>query len=84
MTCCLHPGLMGGRKAELDLGMLLQKKLTVCGAVLRSRSKEEKELAVERFRQRWLPALEEGVLEPLMDSTFPVRERPCSFFLIFS
>ena len=65
-------GLMGGRSAELDLGLLLRKKLTVCGAVLRSRSPDEKAEAVQRFQTRWLPLLEQGIVSPLIDSTFVV------------
>lgn len=67
-------GLMGGRSAELDLGLLLRKKLTVCGAVLRSRSPDEKAEAVQRFQTRWLPLLEQGIVSPLIDSTFVIED----------
>ncbi len=65
-------GLTAGRKAELDMGVMLGKRLTVKGTVLRSRSTEEKAAAIAAFRQDLLPHLTSGELYPVIDSVFPL------------
>jgi tumor protein p53-inducible protein 3 len=63
-------GLGGGRKAELDLGPLLSKRLTVIGSTLRSRPLHEKAALVSDFVQRGLPLFHEGKLKPIIDRAF--------------
>ncbi|MGH8008091.1 MAG: NAD(P)H-quinone oxidoreductase, partial [Candidatus Binatia bacterium] len=48
-------GLMGGGKAEVNLGLLLTKRLQVFGSVLRSRTLADKVAITQRFRTHWLP-----------------------------
>lgn len=67
-------GLVAGRRAELDLGMLLSKRLTLIGTVLRSRSLEEKVAAARAFREGALHLFEEGRLRPIVDRVFPFAE----------
>lgn len=67
-------GLVAGRRAELDLGLLLSKRLTLIGTVLRSRSLEEKVAVAESFGETWLPLFDEGRLRPLIDSVFSFAE----------
>lgn len=67
-------GLVGGRKAEFDLGMALSKRLQIIGTVLRSRPTEEKSEATRKFIEDVLPLLESGKVKPNIDKIFPVAE----------
>jgi tumor protein p53-inducible protein 3 len=62
-------GTMGGSKVkELDLGLLLRRRLQVIGTTLRSKSPEEKIRLTEQFTAFALPLFEEGRLKPVIDS----------------
>ena len=67
-------GLMGGAKVEVDLGLIMRKRLQVIGSVMRSQPLANKIAITERFRSRWLPELESGRLQPLIDTSFPLAE----------
>ncbi len=67
-------GLVGGRKADFDLGIALRKRLQIIGTVLRSRSDAEKALATERFGNDLLGDLEEQNLAPNVDRVFGFEE----------
>lgn len=67
-------GLMGGVKVEVDLNAIMRKRLHIIGSVMRSQSLESKIAITERFRERWLPLLERGVLRPVIDTAFPLAE----------
>lgn len=65
-------GLMGGTRAELDLGVLLGKSLRLIGSRLRPRPLTEKVDLVRRFTERCLPLLAAGRLRPVVDRVFPI------------
>jgi NADPH2:quinone reductase len=67
-------GLTGGRRATLDLGALLSKRLTVMGTVLRSRSAAEKAAAARAFCEDGLPLLARGVASPVIHEVLPMEE----------
>jgi NADPH:quinone reductase-like Zn-dependent oxidoreductase len=67
-------GLLGGTRAEIDLGRLIRHRLTVVGTVLRSRPLEEKISLVREFSRRMLPLLAAGKLRPVVDRTLPLAE----------
>ena len=67
-------GLLGGAKVEVDLGVLLRRRLKVFGSVLRSRPLEEKIEITRRFSERCLPLLASGVLRPVIDRVLPLAE----------
>ncbi len=78
---CLRPlgrlaevGLTGGRTAEIDLGTVLQKRLTLVGTALRSRPLEEKASLARAFERRVVPRFESGALRPVVDRAFPAAE----------
>ena len=62
---------MSGSKVELDIGVLMRKRLSVIGSVLRSRSIAEKGELVREFSDTFLPLFESGVVTPIVDSVFP-------------
>lgn len=76
---CLAPkgrlvlvGLTSGAAAEIDMRLVLQKRASIIGTVLRSRSVEEKAEATQAFTAEVLPLLESGKVVPNVDRVFPV------------
>lgn len=67
-------GLVAGRRAELDLGLLLNRRATLIGTVMRSRSLEEKIAVTEAFREGALASFEGGGIRPVVDRVFPFDE----------
>ena len=67
-------GLVGGAKAELDLGRVLARRSSILGLVMRTRPLADKIGVVERFRRQSLHRLADGTLKPLVDSVFPLRD----------
>lgn len=67
-------GVLGGAKAELNLGRVLTKRLTITGSTLRNRSPEFKgRIAQALFENVW-PQIENGAIEPVIQATFPLVE----------
>jgi len=60
-------GLQGGRKAELDLGVLLPKRASIAATSLRGRPAEQKaEVCAGVVREVW-PAVTDGRIRPIID-----------------
>lgn len=66
--------LLGGRDAKLDLGLLLRKRLTVVGSVLRARPVAEKGAVADALRREIWPLIEGGKIKPVIDSTFALAD----------
>jgi len=67
-------GLMGGVKGELSLGVLLAKRASIRGSVLRSRSRAEKAELTATFSREMLGKFETGELQPIIDEVLPMTE----------
>ncbi len=67
-------GLQQGRRAELDLGLLLTRRASVIGTTLRSRPAEEKAALVAAVHRGAWPMLEDGRLRPLVHARFPFAQ----------
>ncbi|WP_104161962.1 NAD(P)H-quinone oxidoreductase [Arthrobacter sp. ZGTC212] len=67
-------GLQGGTKAEIDLNLLMRKRLAVIGTTLRARPTEEKAAIMQAVKQYVWPLVEAGKIRPLVDKTFPLAE----------
>jgi putative PIG3 family NAD(P)H quinone oxidoreductase len=65
-------GLQKGRKAELDLGLMMAKRLTVTGTGLRSRPHPQKAAIVAAVREHLWPAIEAGSVRPVIDQVLPM------------
>ena len=59
-------GLMGGAKAELNVGRMMVKRQRVIGSVLRARSVAEKTALTDAFREQALGLFAEGKLKPVI------------------
>ncbi len=67
-------GLVGGTMAQLNLGVLLRRRLHVIGTVMRSRNAEEKRALAEAARENLLPRFESGELFPVVDRVFDLHD----------
>ncbi len=65
---------MGGRKAELDLGSVLVKRLSILGSVLRPRPVAEKTAIIRAFERDVMPHFAAGRIAPLIHRVYPLAE----------
>jgi putative PIG3 family NAD(P)H quinone oxidoreductase len=65
-------GTLGGATAELDLGPLMRRRVTVRGTVLRSRPIEERIQVMRVFEQHVVPLFAAMELFPVVDRVFPL------------
>lgn len=65
-------GLMAGARADVDLGVVLRRRLRLFGTVLRSRPLEEKILAGQILARNISPLVGEGKLVPVVDRVLPL------------
>lgn len=70
----VHIGLLSGREAALDLGLVLGKSLHLIGSRLRPRPLAEKIAITRAFRAQFWPMLVDGRLRPIIDRVFPIAE----------
>lgn len=59
-------GLLGGARAELDLGRLLARRASVTATSLRSRSTEEKTAIVDEVVEHVWPRIADGAIRPIV------------------
>jgi NADPH:quinone reductase-like Zn-dependent oxidoreductase len=71
-------GLTAGGQAELDLRVILQRRLEIVGTVLRSRPLEEKIEAAQMLERSLSPWLASGTVRPVVDRIFPLAEAPAA------
>ncbi|HWY70401.1 MAG TPA: NAD(P)H-quinone oxidoreductase [Terriglobales bacterium] len=67
-------GTMAGAKSEIDLGLMLGKRVRMIGTVLRARPLEEKIAVTRSFAREVLPFFESKVLHVVIDSEFPFQD----------
>ncbi len=66
-------GLMGGAKVEINLAVLLAKRLSVVGSTLRTRPVAEKAAIVAGFQRRFGEDLAAGRIRPIVDRVLPLE-----------
>ncbi|MCA9677382.1 MAG: zinc-binding dehydrogenase, partial [Myxococcales bacterium] len=66
--------LGGGAAGKTPIGMMLGKRLTVIGTVLRARPLEEKAALAREAAAQLVPMFERGLLRPVIDQVVPMRE----------
>ncbi|HMH88090.1 MAG TPA: NAD(P)H-quinone oxidoreductase, partial [Steroidobacteraceae bacterium] len=66
--------LLGGSRAEINMGMVLMKRLTLTGSTLRSRTVAQKAAVADAVRKNVWPLLAAGKVRPVIFATFPLAE----------
>jgi putative PIG3 family NAD(P)H quinone oxidoreductase len=69
-------GLQGGRKAELDMGMLMAKRGTITATTLRARPPSQKAAIVSAVREHVWPLIDTGKIRPVIHRELPMWEAP--------
>lgn len=67
-------GLLGGARAELNLGLLLTKRLQIKGSVMRNLSLSDKVSIKARFMENWMPRLCDKSIKPVIFKDFSVED----------
>lgn len=67
-------GLQGGRKAELDLGLMLGKRLRIIATTLRSRDAAAKGEILRGVAEEVWPLIEAGAISVQTDRVFPLEQ----------
>lgn len=67
-------GTVAGSKVELDLGLLLRRRIRIVGTVLRTRPLEEKIALAREFSSTVLPLLSSGKIRPVIDRVVPFTD----------
>ncbi|WP_287880696.1 NAD(P)H-quinone oxidoreductase [Aquitalea sp.] len=67
-------GIMGGGKTELNLGLVLMKRLSIIGSTLRSQPLSVKAPLAQALVHTILPAILDGSLKTTVDSCFPWQQ----------
>jgi NADPH2:quinone reductase len=90
MSCLADDGriviiaLLGGAKANVDLGQVLRRRLTITGSTLRPRPVAFKARIARELRERVWPLLEAGRIRPVIYKTFPLEEAAAAHTLMES
>jgi NADPH2:quinone reductase len=66
--------LLGGSRAEVNMGLILAKRLTLTGSTLRARTIAQKAEVADAVRKNIWPLLETGRVRPVIHATFPLAE----------
>lgn len=67
-------GLQGGRRAELDLGAMLTRRVTLAATSLRGRTAQDKARIVRGVREQVWPLVAAGKVAPVIDQRLPMAE----------
>jgi NADPH:quinone reductase len=67
-------GLLGSSRAEINLRPVMQKRLTITGSTLRTRSVEEKGSIARALEARVWPLLASRQVVPVIDRTMPLTD----------
>jgi NADPH2:quinone reductase len=67
-------GTVAGAEALVPLGLILRKRLTIRGTVLRARALDERRHDAQAFAREVVPLLESGTVQPVIDRVFPLEQ----------
>lgn len=65
---------LGGMKAEVDLSVVMSKRLQITGSTLRPRTIEFKGEVAKSLRERVWPLIDAGKIKPVIYKTFPLAQ----------
>lgn len=66
--------MLGGAETKINLGALMGRRLRLIGSVLRPRSVAEKVEIKRRFMAQFWPLLEDGAIQPIIDTVYPIEQ----------
>jgi NADPH2:quinone reductase len=66
--------LIGGSRAEINMGTILTKRVTLTGSTLRSRTVAQKAEVADAVRKNIWPLLAAGRVRPTIHATFPLAQ----------
>ena len=67
-------GMQQGRRAELDFGAMMAKRAAISSTSLRARPAEQKASIVAAVTENVWPAVEAGLIRPVIDTELPMQE----------
>jgi putative PIG3 family NAD(P)H quinone oxidoreductase len=76
--------LLGGVRADIDMSLILRKRLTLTGSTLRQRSVAQKAAIATALRREVWPLLDAGAVRPVIFRTFPLAEAATAHRLMAS
>ncbi|MES2297741.1 MAG: NAD(P)H-quinone oxidoreductase [Pseudomonadota bacterium] len=76
--------LLGGAKANVDLGQVLRRRLSISGSTLRPRPVAFKGAIAQQLRTRVWPLIEAGRIKPVIFKTFPLAQAGAAHALMES
>ena len=65
---------MGGSHGDVNLGILMHKRISMRGVTLRTRTLEEKMAVTRRFAAGVVPLLANGQVKPVIEQIYPLDE----------
>jgi putative PIG3 family NAD(P)H quinone oxidoreductase len=66
--------VLGGARAEVDMSLIMRKRITLTGSTLRPRSVAQKAEIAAALRERVWPLLDAGRVRPVVYATFPLDD----------
>jgi len=66
--------VLGGAKADINMAVVMMRRLTLTGSTLRPRSDAFKSALADEIAANAWPLFVDGELSPVMDMTFPLAE----------
>jgi NADPH:quinone reductase len=76
--------LLGGARAEINMGLIMQKRLTLTGSTLRTRTIAQKAIVAEAVRKNVWPLLKAGRAKPVIHASFPLAQAAAAHALMES
>ena len=67
-------GLQGGSRSNIDLRLVMQRRLMLTGSTLRTRSVAEKAMIARDLEKHVWPLLASGTVKPVIDRTLPLDQ----------
>ena len=77
-------GLMGGIQTELNLAMMMMKRLRIIGSTLRARPIAEKAAVMDELYEQVWPHFVSGAIEPIVEAEFSLDQANDAHALIAS
>ena len=76
--------LLGGAKAEINMSHVMQKRLTLTGSTLRTRTVAQKAIVADAVRKNVWPLLAAGRAKPVIHASFPMARASAAHTLMES